>query len=94
MKLEDTIKSGVSLVVKVTVELQDRLRNMFLPTASRCHYIFTTKDLSLIFRLVESKIQYPFYDIHSTSVLYAIISEGKVHMDYFFCFGVNPVCLS
>ncbi|XP_071095883.1 uncharacterized protein [Haliotis cracherodii] len=49
-RLEDTVKSCVSLIVKVTVELQDRLRTMFLPTAPRCHYIFTTRDLSTIFR--------------------------------------------
>ncbi len=50
MRIEDTIKACVNLIVRVTVELQDRLRTMYLPTAQRCHYIFTTRNLATVFR--------------------------------------------
>ncbi|XP_052060514.1 uncharacterized protein LOC127700861 isoform X4 [Mytilus californianus] len=47
---EEAMRKLLSLIVKVNVELQDRLRGMFLNTAQRCHYIFTTRDLSIIFK--------------------------------------------
>ena len=47
---EEALKEMLSLVVKVTLELQDRLCTMFLPTADRCHYVFTMHDLGNIFR--------------------------------------------
>ncbi|KAK2150977.1 hypothetical protein LSH36_380g01074 [Paralvinella palmiformis] len=46
---EAALKSLLSLIVQVTLELQDKLRLMFLPTAERCHYIFTMRDISNIF---------------------------------------------
>ena len=49
---EEDLRSQLNLMVKVTLELQDRLRTMFLPTAERCHYVFSTRDLRVIFRLV------------------------------------------
>ncbi|KAK3108743.1 hypothetical protein FSP39_014630 [Pinctada imbricata] len=47
---EENMRRLLNLLVKVTVELQDRLRSMFLPTAQRCHYIFTLKDLAVLFK--------------------------------------------
>ncbi|XP_069115919.1 uncharacterized protein [Argopecten irradians] len=47
---EDAMRRLLSLIVQVNVDLQDRLRSMFLPTAQRCHYIFTVRDLSTIFK--------------------------------------------
>ena len=44
------MKALLSLLVDVTVEIQDKLRYMFLPTSQRCHYIFTMKDLGVVFR--------------------------------------------
>ncbi|GFO25145.1 dynein beta chain, ciliary-like, partial [Plakobranchus ocellatus] len=48
--LEESLRTVMTSMVKVTVELSDRMRSMFLPTAQRCHYFFTTRDLSTIFR--------------------------------------------
>ena len=47
---EEAMKALLSLLVDVTVEIQDKLRYMFLPTSQRCHYIFTMKDLGVVFR--------------------------------------------
>ncbi|GFR61341.1 dynein beta chain, ciliary [Elysia marginata] len=48
--LEESLRTVMTSMVKVTVELSERMRSMFLPTAQRCHYFFTTRDLSTIFR--------------------------------------------
>lgn len=40
----------LSSVVRTTIELQNELRVMYLPTAQRCHYMFTLTDLTLVFR--------------------------------------------
>lgn len=40
----------LSAISHVTVELQDHLRGMFLPTSQRCHYMFTMTDLTMVFR--------------------------------------------
>ncbi|XP_075119220.1 uncharacterized protein LOC142194092 [Leptodactylus fuscus] len=37
-------------ITKVSIELQERLRTVFLGTSQRCHYIFTLRDLAKIFR--------------------------------------------
>ena len=47
---ESQLRKVVTSMVKVTVELSDRMREMFLPTAQRCHYLFTPRDLGTIFR--------------------------------------------
>ncbi|XP_064650622.1 uncharacterized protein LOC135502065 isoform X3 [Lineus longissimus] len=47
---EDALKTLLTTLVKVTVELQDRLRTMYLPIAQRVHYVFNMKTLSTIFR--------------------------------------------
>ena len=47
---EGQLRKVVTSMVKVTVELSDRMREMFLPTAQRCHYLFTPRDLGTIFR--------------------------------------------
>ena len=47
---EEAMRELLRLMVSVTIELQDRLRTMFLPTSERCHYIFTIRDLANIFR--------------------------------------------
>ena len=47
---EAAMRQVVCSMVRVTVELSDRMRGMFLPTAHRCHYIFTPRDLVTIFR--------------------------------------------
>ncbi|KAM8977325.1 uncharacterized protein RCH25_043181 [Pelodytes ibericus] len=39
-------------IVTVSIELQERLRTVFLRTSQRCHYIFTLRDLAKIFRNV------------------------------------------
>ncbi|KAH9514965.1 hypothetical protein Btru_021540, partial [Bulinus truncatus] len=46
---EESLRTVVQSIVKVTVELAERMRSMFLPTSQRCHYIFT-RDLGTIFR--------------------------------------------
>ncbi|XP_063809812.1 uncharacterized protein LOC135027842 isoform X3 [Pseudophryne corroboree] len=40
----------ITAITKVSVELQERLRTVFLGTSQRCHYIFTLRDLAKIFR--------------------------------------------
>uniref|UniRef100_A0A8C5WK28 Dynein heavy chain n=1 Tax=Leptobrachium leishanense TaxID=445787 RepID=A0A8C5WK28_9ANUR len=40
----------LSAITTVTIELQERLRVVFLKTSQRCHYIFTLRDLAKIFR--------------------------------------------
>ncbi|XP_023931015.1 dynein beta chain, ciliary-like [Lingula anatina] len=47
---EEALKKLIAQVVKVNVELQGKLKTMFLPTSQRCHYIFTMKDLLTVFR--------------------------------------------
>ncbi|XP_075192459.1 uncharacterized protein LOC142291659 [Anomaloglossus baeobatrachus] len=37
-------------ITKVSIELQERLRTVFLGTSQRCHYIFTLRDLAKMFR--------------------------------------------
>ncbi|XP_053409232.1 uncharacterized protein LOC123561373 isoform X4 [Mercenaria mercenaria] len=54
---EEILKKLLSMIVQVTIELQERLRSMFLPTAQRCHYIFTVKDLSCIFKNICLSLQ-------------------------------------
>ena len=49
---EDALKAFLQLIVSVTVELNDRMRSMFLPTAERCHYIFSVRDLGNVFKYV------------------------------------------
>ena len=48
---EEAMKALLALLVDVTVELQYKLRCMFLETSQRCHYVFTMNDLGVIFRL-------------------------------------------
>ncbi|XP_070202269.1 uncharacterized protein [Littorina saxatilis] len=50
MQGEEVLRGVISCLVCVSVELTNRLRTMFLPTAQRCHYIFTARDLANIFR--------------------------------------------
>ncbi|KAE8625049.1 hypothetical protein XENTR_v10006145 [Xenopus tropicalis] len=40
----------ISSITAITIELQERLRTVFLRTSQRCHYIFTLRDLTKIFR--------------------------------------------
>ena len=40
----------LSKIVRTTIELQNELRVMYLPTAQRCHYVFTLSDLTMVFR--------------------------------------------
>ena len=47
---DKAIRDLLSAISHVTVEFQDHLRGMFLPTSQRCHYIFTMKDLTMMFR--------------------------------------------
>lgn len=47
---DEAIRDLLSDVSHVTVELQDHLRGMFLPTSQRCHYMFTMTDLTMVFR--------------------------------------------
>ena len=47
---EDALKALLGLLVDVTVEIHSKLRHMFLATSQRSHYIFTMKDLGVIFR--------------------------------------------
>ncbi|XP_068122143.1 uncharacterized protein [Hyperolius riggenbachi] len=46
----EQLQELIAAITKVSVELQDRLRTMFLGTSQRCHYIFTLRDLAKIFR--------------------------------------------
>ena len=50
MQGEELMRGVIASLVCVTVELNNRLRSMFLPTAQRCHYIFTARDLANLFR--------------------------------------------
>lgn len=34
----------------VTLDMQDNLRTMYLPTSQRCHYMFTMTDMTMVFR--------------------------------------------
>ncbi len=52
---EEVLREFLCLLVSVTLELQERLRTMFLPTAERCHYIFNMKDIGTVFRFVNVK---------------------------------------
>lgn len=47
---DKAMRDLLSGITYVTVELQDHLRSMFLPTSQRCHYIFTMTDLTMVFR--------------------------------------------
>lgn len=47
---DKAMRDLLSGITHVTVELQDHLRSMFLPTSQRCHYIFTMTDLTMVFR--------------------------------------------
>lgn len=47
---EEQLKNLLTLITVVTIQLQSKLKRMFLNTAERCHYSFTMKDLSVIFR--------------------------------------------
>jgi hypothetical protein len=47
---DSAFKQLLSTVVRTTVELQNELRVMYLPTAQRCHYVFTLTDLTMVFR--------------------------------------------
>ncbi|XP_043910785.1 dynein beta chain, flagellar outer arm-like [Protopterus annectens] len=46
----DHLRDLLSAITSVTIETQERLRTMFLETSDRCHYIFTLRDLSKIFK--------------------------------------------
>ncbi|KAM9320087.1 uncharacterized protein PAF06_004553 [Gastrophryne carolinensis] len=46
----ECIQDLIGAVTKVSIELQERLRTVFLGTPQRCHYIFTLRDLAKIFR--------------------------------------------
>ena len=47
---EGVMKKLIESLVAVTVEVQENLRSMFLPTPSRSHYIFTLNNLGIIFK--------------------------------------------
>jgi hypothetical protein len=49
---DNAFKELLSNVVRTTIELQNELRVMYLPTAQRCHYVFTLTDLTMVFRYV------------------------------------------
>ncbi len=49
-KAEKDMKQLLESIVSVTVEVQENLRGMFLPTPDRCHYMFTLNNLNMIFR--------------------------------------------
>ncbi|KAM4702001.1 uncharacterized protein O3C94_002925 [Discoglossus pictus] len=46
----DALQGLLTSIATVSIELQERLRTVFLRTSQRCHYIFTLRDLSKIFR--------------------------------------------
>ncbi|KAM4795913.1 dynein axonemal heavy chain 9-like [Rhinophrynus dorsalis] len=46
----DCLQGLLSTITAVSIELQERLRTVFLGTSQRCHYIFTLRDLAKIFR--------------------------------------------
>ncbi|PAA93228.1 hypothetical protein BOX15_Mlig011306g2 [Macrostomum lignano] len=45
-----SVRSLLDQLVRVTVDLQENLRSMFLPTARRSHYVFSLRTLSTVFR--------------------------------------------
>ena len=47
---DNTFKDVLARLVRTTIELQNELRVMYLPTAQRCHYVFTLTDLTMVFR--------------------------------------------
>eukprot|EP00795_Rhopilema_esculentum_P016198 gene16198-7569_t len=47
---EEAMTRLLERVVAITVEVQENIRNMFLPTPQRAHYIFTLNDLCILFR--------------------------------------------
>lgn len=46
------MKELLSNLAYVTLEMQDNLRTMYLPTAQRCHYMFTMTDMTMVFRYI------------------------------------------
>ncbi|KAG8587471.1 hypothetical protein GDO81_005673 [Engystomops pustulosus] len=46
----EQLQELILAITKVSIELQERLRTVFLGTSQRCHYIFTLRDLAKIFR--------------------------------------------
>lgn len=48
--IDVAFREMLSTIVYTTVELQNELRVMYLPTAQRCHYVFTLADLTMVFR--------------------------------------------
>ncbi|KAJ1184768.1 hypothetical protein NDU88_001571 [Pleurodeles waltl] len=46
----DHLQELLLAITTISVELQERMRSAFLGTYERCHYIFTLRDLSKIFR--------------------------------------------
>ncbi|XP_075707241.1 uncharacterized protein LOC142741794 [Rhinoderma darwinii] len=46
----ENLQELILAIIKVSIELQERLRTVFLGTSQRCHYIFTLRDLAKIFR--------------------------------------------
>ncbi|XP_075053831.1 uncharacterized protein LOC142139871 [Mixophyes fleayi] len=46
----EPLQELIIAITKVSIELQERLRTVFLGTSQRCHYIFTLRDLAKIFR--------------------------------------------
>ena len=47
---EEAVGSLLTSIVAITVEVQENLRSMFLPTPERSHYIFTLNNLCIMFR--------------------------------------------
>ena len=47
---EEAMRSLLTSIVAITVEVQENLRSMFLPTPERSHYIFTLNNLCIMFR--------------------------------------------
>lgn len=47
---EEGMKSLIESLVTITVDVQENLRSMFLPTPARSHYIFTLNNLGILFR--------------------------------------------
>ena len=50
---EEAMKKLIESLVSITVEVQENLRSMFLPTPSRSHYIFSLNNLGILFRWVD-----------------------------------------
>ncbi|XP_071959570.1 uncharacterized protein [Antedon mediterranea] len=49
-KEEEKMKELMSMMVNVTLEVQGRMRSMFLTTAERCHYMFNVRELTRVFK--------------------------------------------